>query len=123
MHHDAAMPHHRTHGGVGFIVQRHVPLGLGHIGTQGATHLHRFDGAATAAATTEIKQQFAQAQSKGAFHQTTLQHIAGDLERQGAGGAAHAKVFVKTSALGHDDGHAGQGDDVVDDGGLAKQAF
>jgi hypothetical protein len=42
---------------------------------------------------------------------------------QGAGGATHAKVFVKPSALGHDDGHAGQGDDVVDDGGLTKQTF
>ena len=123
MHHDATVTHHRTHGGIGFVVQRHIPLRFGHISAQGTADLHRFDGTTASAAATKIKQEFTQAQTKRTLDQTTLQNIAGDLKGQGAGGATHAKVFVKSRALGHDDGHTCQGDDVVDDGRLTKQTF
>ena len=123
MHHDAAVPDDRADGGVGLVVQGHVPLGFRHIGAQRPTHLHRFDGATAAAAAAKVEQQFAQAQAKGALHQAAVSDVARQLERQGAGGATHAEVFVESSAFGQDEGHAGQGDHVVDHGGLAEQTL
>ena len=117
------MADHRAHRGVGFVVQRGVPLRGGHIGAQRAAHLHRLDGAARARAAAKVMQQSAQTQAKGFFHQTGAQHIARQLKGQGAGGAAHAVVFVKGRTTRQDQWHGRQGQHVVDHGGLAKQAL
>ena len=49
--------------------------------------------------------------------------VAGELEGQGAARAAHAVVLVGRAALGENEGHGGEAQHVVDDGGLAEEAF
>ena len=84
VHHDATVANHRTHGGIGFIVQRQVPLRLGHVGTQRPAHLHCLDRAPGCRATPVVDQQFAQRNTKSFFHQATVLDIACQLDRQGA---------------------------------------
>ncbi|MNQ63858.1 hypothetical protein D3C85_782550 [compost metagenome] len=95
---------------------------FGQIGAQRAAHLHRAQRTPRGAAAAKAVEQVAQAQAERRFHQPAVLEVAGELERQCAVRAAHAVVAVVRRALGQDDGHGGQRDHVVDDGGLAEQA-
>ena len=60
VHDDAAVADRGADRRVGLVVERHVPLRLGHVGAQRAAHLHRLDRPARARAAAEVEQQFAQ---------------------------------------------------------------
>ena len=120
--HDAAVAHHGRDGGIGFVVERHIPLRLGQVGAQRAAHLHRAQRTARGAAAAEVIQQFAQRQAEGGLDQAAMLQVAGQLEGQRTLRAPHAVVAVVGRPARQDDGHRGQRNDVVDDRGLAEQA-
>src|SRR5690606_7236275 len=71
----------------------------------------------------KVVQQFADREAEGNLDQATAPDVAGELEGQRPARAPHAVLLVVRAALVEDDGHARQGDHVVDYRGFAEEAF
>jgi hypothetical protein len=119
---DAAVAEPGADGGEGFVVEQCVELRFRQIGAQRPADLHRAQRPARARAAAEIVEQFAQAEAEGHFDQAAVFDVAGQLEGQRAARPSAAKVAVGRRPLRQDVGHAGEGNQVVDQRRLAEQA-
>ena len=103
------------------------PIGpQGPAGPAGAQGIAGQDGAQGPAGTrtaAEVVQQLAQGVTEGQLNQPTALDVAAKLEGQRAARAARAEIAVSRRTRREDVGHTGQGDHVVDQRRLAKQAF
>ena len=117
------MAHHPAEGGEGFVIDGAVPLAFRQVGAQRAAHLHGFQRSATARAAAEVLHQRAQGGAERQFHQAAALHVAGQLNGQGAPGAAQAVIGVGLAALVENERHRRQGQHVVDHRGPAEQAL
>ena len=106
-----------------FIIQRHIEQAGGPIGAERTADLHRAHRPARICAAAKILDQFAQGQAEGALDQPAMLDVAGKLKRHRAARTAHAEIAVEAAALGQDDRHGGERNDIVDDGRLAEQAL
>ena len=120
---DAAVAEHRANRGEGFVVDWRVELRFRQIGTQRTADLHGADWPATRRATAKIMQQFTHGHPERQLDQAAALDVSGQLDRQGAARTAHAHVAIPRRAMHEDIRQRGQGDDVVDDRGLAEQTL
>ena len=74
-------------------------------------------------AAAEAFDEFAQRDAERFLDKAALTNVAGELEGQRAARAAHAVILVGRTTAGKDEGHSREAQHVVDDGGLAEQAF
>ena len=109
--------------GKGLVVEDGIEEILREIGAKRAAHLHRLHRAAGDRAAADLIHQFAQRQAEGGLVKAAMLQVAGELDRDGAMGAADAEVAVELGAAVHDDWDRGERHDVVDDRRLAEQAL
>ena len=122
--HDAAMADHALLGGEGLVVQRRVEQRRREIGAQRPADLHRAQRPAAGRAAAEIVDRARASVRPKAFSTSPPCLI---LPASWKGSVPRERpmpiVAIELGTLGQDDRHAGQGDDVVDDGRLAEQAL
>ena len=121
--HDAAVAEESPRGGERFVVHGHVERVRGEVGPQGSAHLHRAQRLARARASAVSLDELTERHAERELHDATAGDIAGQLEDLRAARPLHAQRLVGGGAVGHDAGHGGEGEHVIDEGRLAEEAL
>eukprot|EP00043_Microstomoeca_roanoka_P029775 m.23134 g.23134 ORF g.23134 m.23134 type:complete len:587 (+) comp9442_c0_seq1:1952-3712(+) len=112
------------------VLGREVFIGEGRVEQRGrepraqrTADLHRLDRTARGRAAGDVLDDLAQREAEGRLEQAAVFHVAGDLQRHRPVRTTHAVILIERRAAIHDHRHRGQRDHVVDDRGLAHEAF
>src|SRR5579883_904396 len=122
-HHDAAMADQPVACGKGLIVERRVEQRAREIGAERTADLRRAHRAAGKRAAADIVDELAERNAEGSLEQAAMADVAGELDRHGAARAPYAEIGIGLATIGKNEGHRGERQHVIDDGGLAEQTL
>ena len=117
------MAEQATGRGERLVVHGHIKGVRRKVGTEGSADLHSTQGAPRARAPAVPLDELTECHAEGELDDAAASDVARELEDLGAARALHAECLIRRGAVGDDPGHRSEGEDVVDQGRLAKETL